>query len=196
MTTFVRFICLSALLGLFSSALFADGLPPSQENVCDDLQLPGVTPGLFGLCNAYCEAKDCDGYPVGEEPRSCERLLSNYERRAGASDPMMPCLEAPGPVCPCWPPESNRLTDAGLNLPADGCLDSLPGLGTLINYDDGVDMISFAAFPGGCEYINSMTGAYDLLNTGNAEEDAACLANVVGLIDDDLGGLSNCANNQ
>lgn len=196
MTTIARLFFLSALLGLFSAPLFADGLPPSEENVCDELQLPGVTPGLFGLCNAYCEAKDCDGYPEGEAPRSCNRLLVNYENRAGESDPVMPCLQEERTVCPCWPPETERLADGGMGLPAVGCLDNLPAIGTLINYDDGTDMVSFAAFPGGCEYINSMTGMLDVLDTQGADEDAVCLADVVELIDEDLGGLSNCANNQ
>ena len=30
-----------------------DGMPPSQETVCD-----GLSGAAFGLCNAFCEAQD------------------------------------------------------------------------------------------------------------------------------------------
>lgn len=191
MTTIARLFFLSALLGLFSAPLFADGLPPSEESACDVLNADGITPGLFGLCNAYCEAKDCDGYPEGEEPHSCGRLLANYENRAGESDPVMPCLQEEPTVCPCWPPETERLADGGMGLPAVGCLNNLPGIGTVIEYDDGTDMITFADTPGGCEYLNSLTEDLDDLET-TPEEDAVCLADVVNLIDQDFGGLGNC----
>ena len=35
-----------------------DGETPAEESVCDALQ--GGTPGLYGLCTAYCEAQDAD----------------------------------------------------------------------------------------------------------------------------------------
>ena len=40
------------------SAKTPDGVPPSQETVCS-----GLTGAAFGLCNAYCEAQDCDVHP-------------------------------------------------------------------------------------------------------------------------------------
>ena len=43
----------------YNSVVFAqvggDGVTPAVETVCD-----GLADELFGLCNAYCEAKDCD----------------------------------------------------------------------------------------------------------------------------------------
>src|SRR5262249_14691769 len=41
-----------------SSAKTPDDMPPSQEQVCSGLQ-----GAAFGLCNAYCEAQDCDVHP-------------------------------------------------------------------------------------------------------------------------------------
>ena len=32
-----------------------DGVTPAEETVCD-----GLSGAAFGLCNAYCEAMDCD----------------------------------------------------------------------------------------------------------------------------------------
>lgn len=89
------------LLLLCSGVVLAktpDGQPPSEETVCDVLREPGITPGLFGLCNAYCEAQDCHLYSEADRPRSCERLLHNYNRKKTDSDPDMPCADA---ICPC-----------------------------------------------------------------------------------------------
>src|SRR5215471_18223362 len=63
-----------------SSAKTPDGMPPSQETVCS-----GLTGAAFGLCNAYCEAQDCDVHP---RP-SCEQLRRNFERVTGSD--VFPC---------------------------------------------------------------------------------------------------------
>ena len=71
------------LLTLHPGALSAktpDGVPPSQETVCS-----GLTGAAFGLCNAYCEAQDCDVHP---RP-SCAQLRRNFARVTGS--PVFPC---------------------------------------------------------------------------------------------------------
>ncbi len=61
-------------------------LPRSaNEGVCNELL--DATPGLYGLCVAFCEAQDLP-------PDS--RLMDVYERIRRDDDPDMPC------VCPCW----------------------------------------------------------------------------------------------
>ena len=62
------------------SAKTPDGLPPSQEIVCS-----GLTGAAFGLCNAYCEAQDCDVHP---RP-SCAQLRRNFARVTGSD--VFPC---------------------------------------------------------------------------------------------------------
>jgi hypothetical protein len=57
-----------------------DGLPPSEEIVCN-----GLTGAAFGLCNAYCEAQDCDVHP---RP-SCAQLRRNFARVTGSD--VFPC---------------------------------------------------------------------------------------------------------
>lgn len=79
-----------------------DGATPKEENVCDTLR--GKTPGLFGLCVAYCEASDLDsatatdGFTKVAERQ--DRFLQKYNRKKTAADPEMPCLSQN--ACPCW----------------------------------------------------------------------------------------------
>ena len=59
-----------------------DGQTPAEETVCD-----GLIGAAFRLCNAYCEAQDCDVQEPGR--KSCERLRRNFERHTGI--PIFPC---------------------------------------------------------------------------------------------------------
>jgi len=83
-------------LGLLALAVPAlakgtpDGQPPSQETVCD-----GLDGALFGLCNAYCEAMDCDSPNHHASDTACARVLSNYMKHSGGQPP--PCAV----TCPC-----------------------------------------------------------------------------------------------
>jgi hypothetical protein len=199
MTTIARLIFLSVLLSFFSAPLLADGLPPSQEDVCDSLQLPGATPGLYGLCNAYCEAKDCDAYPEGEEPRSCNQLLANYERKADASELPMPCLAEEDPTCPCWTPE--QFAAGGMGLSANFCINDGPNppeAVDLVNYDDGANMVQFAGGIGGhpdffnqngCEYLDTML---EILNQEltTPEETQVCRDQVDAIREADFGAVA------
>ena len=77
-----------------SRAQTADGFAPAEETACDGL--PGAE---FGLCNAYCEAIDCDSR---EKPiKACESLRDNYFELTGLS--ALPCdvtcPELPDPSC-------------------------------------------------------------------------------------------------
>ncbi|MDX1554912.1 MAG: hypothetical protein R3212_02690 [Xanthomonadales bacterium] len=195
MANVLKLLVLSVLLSLFSVTALADGQTPAEETVCDFLQGGEYSSGLFGLCNAYCEAKDCDAYgPYEDQPRSCQKLFDNFERKAtGAEDPAQPpCLEDPSPVCPCWPPESGRLADAGLGLPGLGCLVDFPGLGTVAEFNDFSNMVVFAATEEpGCEYLNDLEDPAVDIDIPSAafpdpitpEEHAACRADVLELQD-------------
>lgn len=84
-----------------------DGTTPANEGVCDGLKT-NATPGLYGLCVAYCEAQDLDSFDKG--PPNV-KILENYNKKKQAGDPDMPCVKVP---CPCW-------SDAELaSISADG----------------------------------------------------------------------------
>ena len=118
-----------AVLALLSAgAGFAqtpDGQTPAEETVCDPL-----SGAAFGLCNAYCEAMDCelldDGDPEtspSASPKACYRVKNNFIKVTGEVPP-----------CDC-PPDNGQL---GCPCEADlDCLDEL-------SCDDGICM------PGGC----------------------------------------------
>lgn len=61
-----------------------DGDTPAVEDVCD-----GLTRSAFGLCNAFCEAQDCELQT--ELDASCRQLYDNYVRLTGEEPP---CLHA------------------------------------------------------------------------------------------------------
>ena len=100
---------LYALMGIFflSTGVHAktpDGGTPANEGICDTLV--DHTPGLYGLCVAYCEAQDIDLLLDDPDQVSkavpSEKILENYNRKKGAGDPDMPCIQE---SCPCWTTE-------------------------------------------------------------------------------------------
>lgn len=56
------------------------------ERACEAAGLRG---SAFGLCNAYCEAVDCDGESPRGSARACDRLADLFDR-AGGGEPL-PC---------------------------------------------------------------------------------------------------------
>ena len=84
-TLAVASVCGTFLAGSVSAKKTPDGVPPSQETVC-----AGLSRAAFGLCNAYCEAQDCD---VHDRP-SCAELRRNFQKVTGSAT--FPC---DAPVC-------------------------------------------------------------------------------------------------
>jgi hypothetical protein len=62
----------------------------ADNRLCGALKAPGVTPGLYGLCVAYCSTRECP-----QSDSNCavagRRLLDLYNERKTNSDPAMPC---------------------------------------------------------------------------------------------------------
>ena len=103
-------IIASSLYAITAQAETPDGLTPAEETICDPLKADGVTKGLYGLCVAFCEAQDYAEVsdPITEEELEAlydatpsGRLLTNYTKRAIATDPPMPCIVVEQP-CPCF----------------------------------------------------------------------------------------------
>jgi len=75
--------------GVSASAKTPDGKTPAEETVCDNER-----GAAFGLCNAYCEAKDCGDPRQRSSDRSCERIKQHFQEMTGRP---MPC----DVTCPC-----------------------------------------------------------------------------------------------
>ncbi len=102
MTNYLRImgLCFSlpviiALFGFLTTVAEAGGTPdgetPAVETCCD-----GLVGAPFGLCNAYCEAMDCDsqeGYD--QHPNDCDEVLGNYQKKTGVDGPPCDC----GGIC-------------------------------------------------------------------------------------------------
>jgi hypothetical protein len=92
------------LLGLFSTATFAQGTPdgqtPAEEDVCD-----GLSGAAFGLCNAYCEATDCGDGVNYASFKACASLQKNWKKKTGLSEMPCDCADGetfiPGEGCLC-----------------------------------------------------------------------------------------------
>jgi len=110
-----------------------DGQTPAVEGVCDPLI--GLTPGLYGLCLAFCEAQDCEATfneTTGEtvfEPiceASSPNILGNYNELRAPGDPLLPCLNIVAAECPCWTEdELDTIADGGTQqcgLRVDGAM--------------------------------------------------------------------------
>jgi hypothetical protein len=77
---------------------------PAEESVCDAAGLRWSTPGLYGLCVAYCEAHDAELISPAGDPAELNtpnrEILERYNEKKQPGDPDMPCVQA-GP-CPCF----------------------------------------------------------------------------------------------
>jgi hypothetical protein len=87
-----KLICLLALVLCFcvwsiSYGETPDGDTPSEETVCDKA---GFTGALWGLCNAYCEATDCDNQSVNAADSACSKLYDNFISKSGGKE-QLPC---------------------------------------------------------------------------------------------------------
>lgn len=72
-----------------------DGLTPNMESVCD-----AESGAAYGLCNAYCEAMDCESDTPQASETACTKVASKFNNITGRG---LPCeLE-----CPCIEVSSN-----------------------------------------------------------------------------------------
>jgi hypothetical protein len=114
-----RLFAVSAVAALVAVALpvhFAtaqEESPPAwKDTICQVVHVQnGGTPGLYGLCTAYCEEQckvgdaDLEACQV-ENPDpfqvkgcTCARILANYDNKKLETDPPMPCVLD---ECPCY----------------------------------------------------------------------------------------------
>ena len=60
-----------------------DGQTPAQEDVC-----AGQIGAAYGLCNAYCEAMDCDSAAQQASDMACEKVFDRFLNITGV---VLPC---------------------------------------------------------------------------------------------------------
>lgn len=99
-------IVLLILAGLFlgfgeAMSQTPDSETPAQEGVCDELH--DASPGLYGLCVAFCEAQDLDDMIAIVEDGGMPgaKILERYNAKMRDGDPDMPCIVS-APQCPCF----------------------------------------------------------------------------------------------
>jgi hypothetical protein len=170
-----------------ATAQTPDGETPANEGVCD--VLIGSTPGLYGLCVAFCEAQDCE---VTYDPSTDEvtfdpdckpsnpKILENYNRRMQPDDPDMPCVNYVVSECPCWTEEElNEVADANVML----CSGTVGGHSIIYGFDaSGLSEGAASGTAGGglaCLYHGVHNGNYVIRNFGvSAEEDEICRGSI------------------
>lgn len=74
-----------------AKAQTADGMTPAEEMVCD-----GEVGAAFGLCNAFCEAMDCDSDTPQASDNACDKVAANFAKHTGRD--RLPCEVS---LCPC-----------------------------------------------------------------------------------------------
>ena len=62
----------------------------NEGSVCLSLLPPDITEGLLGLCDAWCDALQCNN--GHDNDNACNLILENYTVLKKPSDPAMPCL--------------------------------------------------------------------------------------------------------
>jgi hypothetical protein len=153
-----------------------DGETPANEGVCDSLQ--GGSPGLYGLCNAYCEAQDLDSFDK-EPPRT--KILANYRKKMKAGDPDMPCVQI---ACPCWSAE-----ELGA-ISADGLAAACPRATNKVQLIDNAPRTLFAEADTNtgrerCRYIDLNAAPPTIRSfTISPEEAASCYAQASSACDE------------
>lgn len=159
-------VSLTVALGLLALSLGFSANSAFAGNVeeCEVLK-DGYTKGLYGLCIAWHNAGN---------DNSRERILDNYEKKAGPGDPPMPGTEDEVP-CPCW--GETELLDAACNR-------TLTGSGTnFASFDVG--LVQFFNFEAQCVYSNFNTGV-TLIQDTNSEQSLTCAAELLALVSGDL----------
>lgn len=178
--TTAGFVLSLSILGYGSSAIAStpDGETPANEGVCNVLQADGITPGLYGLCVAYCEAQDLDLLADKDPPNS--KILGNYNKRKQVTDPDMPCIQTP---CPCWSTEQIN------GIVANSGVKTCTIIGNFAQIENQIETINGVAqrarIDGDrkqCRYLDrTTTPSPTSINLGNLtdEEVASCASQVI-----------------
>lgn len=140
-----------SLLTLGTGAALAstpDGVTPSRETVCDSL-----SGAAFGLCNAYCEAMDCDSPAPHASPTGCSRVKANFTRITGQA--MFPC----DITCPCSTGQNSLALFASIlngTTPVQQCVSDFSNITSVQTAEGSFAIVNQAAAPPFCS-VNNQT---------------------------------------
>lgn len=154
-------LCIGAGAGL---ARTPDQIPPARETVCD-----AVTGAAFGLCNAYCEAMDCDSDSTHASERACTEIRTRFQNITGRD---VPCEI----TCPCLSiPQFTAMLEN-----ANYCYADLPLLHALSVEPEGPNgepppQYSATSSLGACGYVDEVTPANTIILLATPEQVEACL---------------------
>ncbi len=84
----LAFIVFSLVISIGFSAYSQtpDEMTPAEETVCD-----GFEGAAYGLCNAYCEAMDCDSKEPQASDTACEKVFANFMKKTDEEPPCLGC---------------------------------------------------------------------------------------------------------
>ncbi len=92
---YVLFVAMMLCAGTTSYAQTADGQTPAIETGCDS-----ESGAAFGLCNAYCEAMDCDAVEETQaSDKACARVFAQFSKITGREIPSCSGLPQQGESC-------------------------------------------------------------------------------------------------
>ncbi|HEX6901374.1 MAG TPA: hypothetical protein VF789_16735 [Thermoanaerobaculia bacterium] len=147
-------ICTGAAL-----AQTPDGETPAQETVCDD-----ETGAAYGLCNAYCEAMDCESDDPQASETACTRVKDKFTQITGRD---LPC-EAAVVNCPCEAlPEWTAVLAGG----AASCIDS--GIRVILNTSTG--SVAAGLDPPADSSCDVLSVSPQIFLSVTPEQEAACI---------------------
>jgi len=160
---------LTILLSFLASPVLAGNV---EE--CEALK-GNASPGLYGLCIAYHNA---------DSARAQERILNNYDKKAGPNDPPMPGTGDSVP-CACWTVE--QMAAAIDFAPAFECRTSFDPEFAVYS-PTGLPVVTFLVESNSCFYI----GPDAILGVSPLDPDVeqACRDGIQALVDMDFG--SSC----
>lgn len=149
-------VFVTTLLGLLLPSLASalgtpDGLPPPMEHICDF-----ENGAAYGLCNAYCQAMDCDSDTPSASITACQKVANKFEQITGRP---VPCSES----CPLYQNDNFPIFNRLVSTPssATSCVYGFLGDGDitdLLVYEDDANNLFSAVWTSGNEYFGSDNG--------------------------------------
>ena len=122
-----------------------DGQTPHEEDVCD-----GETGAAFGLCNAYCEAMDCDSANPHASEKACTKIKNLFLKHTNGRD--LPCED-----------DSENNSGQTIDQPRCPCLDDIPEFSAFLENPDNFTYC-FDTGTGGLIGIGGIAGVEIITN--------------------------------